>query len=105
MPWRHDEKTIFTPACSKRSAEALEAESENKEFGQQLDYSGVMANSQLVKWKSPCFEMGVQQQGLGFGMVIASRRHWLKIREKVTLNKNVATLDRSDPRRDYRHQL
>jgi hypothetical protein len=35
-------------------------------------------------------------------MGIASRCHWHKIREKVTLNK---ALDRSDPRRDYTHQL
>jgi hypothetical protein len=89
VSWRHDEKTIFTPGCSKRSAEAPEAESENKEFGQQPDYSGVMANSQLVKWKSPYFEMGIQQQWLGLGMRLASRRHWLKIREKVTLNRTL----------------
>jgi hypothetical protein len=93
---------IFTPACSRRSADAPEAESENKEFGQQLDSNCVMANSQLVTWKSPCFQMGIQQQGLGFGMGVAFRRHWLKIHEKVTLNR---TLDRSDPRRDYTHQL
>jgi hypothetical protein len=41
-----------------------------------------------------CFQMRIQQQGLGFMMEIAFRRHWLKIREKVTLNR---TLDRSDP--------
>jgi hypothetical protein len=64
-----------------------------------------MANSHLITRGFPCLhylEMGIQQQGLGFGMGIAFCRHWLKIREEVTLNK---TLDRSDLRQDYTYQL
>jgi hypothetical protein len=44
-----------------------EAESENKGFGQQLDSNCVMANSQPVTWKSPCFEMESSSKGLDSG--------------------------------------